>query len=262
MSTTLRIMSSNIRNNPGDGPDDWNFRKDFWADVIREFDPDLLGLQEVGERQFDQVISYFPDYGHIGVAKDDGANRGEWNSILYKKTVFAEDSSGTFWLSETPDMPGSRSWDMKYNRICTWAKFRHKASGRVLLMANTHLDHELRDAQAHSARLLGERLPAYAEGNPIILAGDFNCTELDEPYAILAGGSAFFRDSYRQMHPQPAGGEATYHAFHGKPEGYRFDWILHTADLIPIDGSIVRTSNSQGRYPSDHFPITAKLQWP
>src|SRR5581483_11157330 len=110
----LRVVSSNIRNNASDGPNHWEYRKALWAGVMHSLRPDLLGLQEVGEGQYGEVLAAFPGYRPVGVAKDDGRSKGEWSLILYRGERFDLIAGGDFWLSETPDVPGTRSWDSTY----------------------------------------------------------------------------------------------------------------------------------------------------
>jgi endonuclease/exonuclease/phosphatase family metal-dependent hydrolase len=262
----LRVMSFNIRNsNARDGANHWNHRQEFFISTIRAFDPDLLGLQEVLADQHDQIIEAFGDYQAVGVARDDGAREGEWSMILFRKSRFEQTDGGTFWLSDQPEKAGSRSWDAACVRICSWARLRDRATGREFLFANTHFDHESQLARLNSAHLLRERLPKLAKGAAVILAGDFNCGEDSEPYKALVGPGTpppkviQLFDSYRFVHPTRSQEEATFHGFKGTRAGSRIDWILHTAEFEPTSAEIVRTSNA-GRYPSDHYAVTAVLQ--
>lgn len=260
---TLRIVSSNIRNNASDGANHWVHRRELWASLICRLDADLIGLQEVGEGQYDQVLAAFPEYRPVGVAKDDGRSKGEWSLILYRAERFELLAGGDFWLSETPDVPGTRSWDSTYVRICTWAKLSDRGSGRALLFANTHLDHAGAIARRESVKLIQDRVFRAADGAAVVLVGDFNCVESDEPYEILtlAAEPRALRDSYREIHPERRADEATYHAFLGTTEGFRFDWILHSADLTAVDAEIIRDHGPKGRFPSDHFPVVAEFRW-
>jgi endonuclease/exonuclease/phosphatase family metal-dependent hydrolase len=261
----FNVMSYNIRNtNAPDGPNHWQFRREFWASTVRDFDPDLLGLQEVLADQYDQLVEIFPDYRFVGVAREDGVRRGEWALILFRASRFQEIECGNFWLSETPDVVGSRSWDSACVRICTWVRLRDRESGRIVLHANTHFDHEGHIARRESARLLRRRLAKLAAGAAIILTGDFNSGDQDEPYDLLLDrsqpdGLALF-DSYRELHT-PAPEEASFHGFTGVTAGHRIDWILHSPGLETISAEIRRDRAPDGRYPSDHFAVTATVTW-
>jgi len=259
----LRVMTFNIRNSAAkDGDNDWTNRKDLYAKTVRDFDPDLLGTQEVLADQFDALAELFPEYTAVGVARDDGKRDGEWSAIYYRKSRFEPLDLGNFWLSETPDDVGSRSWDAACTRICTWARLRDRKSGKEFLYANTHFDHKGGVARLESAKLIRKRLPALAKGAPVILMGDFNCIEDDEPYRALTapdGNGVSLVDSYRTVHSKRAPDEASFHAFKGRIEGSRIDWILHSKDFKATAAEIVRPSN--GRYPSDHYPVTAILEF-
>ena len=56
-----------------------------------------------------------------------------------------------------------------------------------------------------------------------------------------------------------SGHEATFNDWKGTVKGSRIDYILHTKDWEPLAADIVRTSY-EGFWPSDHYPVTAKLR--
>lgn len=255
----LRVMSFNIRNSGArDGENNWEARVKACLQVIREFDPDLLGLQEVLADQHDTLAKELSAHRMTGVARDDGVREGEWSAILFRTDRFEMLSHGDFWLSENPDEIGSQSWDAACVRICTWAKLRDRRTGQPLLYANTHFDHRSAEARLHSAELLRERLPKLADGAGIILTGDFNCTEDDAPYRVLTKAAPVsLSDSYREVHPGRAPNEASFHGFKGGAAGSRIDWILHTPGWKAASAGIVR--GPAERLPSDHFPVTAVL---
>jgi endonuclease/exonuclease/phosphatase family metal-dependent hydrolase len=260
----LRVMTFNIRNSDAkDGADHWEHRKELFAKTVRDFDPDLLGTQEVLVDQYDALGAMFSEYGVVGVARDDGKRAGEWSAIFYRKSRFDQLDAGNFWLSETPDEVGSRSWDAACTRICTWARLRDRASGKEFLYANTHFDHRGEVARLESSKLIRKRLPVLSKGSPVILMGDFNCIEDDEPYRVFRGapgdnGTALI-DSYREVHPKREQDEASFHAFKGTVAGSRIDWILHTSQFKATAAEIVHAGN--GRFPSDHYPVTAVLEF-
>ncbi len=261
----LRVMSFNLRTSGAtdDGINVWPNRKELCLSTIRDFAPDLLGTQEVMADQHAALAS-LPDMQIVGVPREDGISKGEWSALLFRASRFELLASGTFWLSETPEVPGSKSWDTSLTRICTWAKLRERSTGREILCANTHFDHRGILARENSAKLLATRLPQLAQGLPIILIGDFNSTDTTTAYQALTkpGTSpAMFMDTYREIHPQASPDEATFHAFTGRTAGSRIDFILHTPQLQTVDARIDRTPAKDGVYPSDHYPITAILRW-
>lgn len=259
---TLRVMTFNIRyGTAADGENAWDKRKDYLVDVVRGFDPDLLGTQEVLATQADFLAEKLPDYTLVGVGRDDGQRRGELSAALFRNARFEAVASGTFWLSETPDVPGSKSWDSSLPRIVTWLKLRDRASGgRELLWLNTHWDHRGQKAREEAGKIIRRWIDQHAGGGPVILTGDLNVTEDHAGVrAILAGDAApRLFDAYRAVHPQPQDDEATFHGFKGTKRGRRIDFVLGTAELRVTSADILRASR-EGRYPSDHFPVTAVL---
>lgn len=260
----LRVMSFNIRfGTAGDGPNAWAARKPLVHQVIREFDPDLLGTQEVLDFQAKTLREALPGYGFLGVGRTDGKRQGEYSPLMYKRDRFEVVDSGTFWLSETPEVAGSKSWDSSLPRIATWAKLKDRRTGHSLLVCNTHFDHRGTEARIQSARLLQQRLRKLAAGQPIILMGDFNAAEGALPHKVLTQQQeekeVAFTDSYRAVHPKRSDREGTFNGFRGEEQGARIDWILFSPGLQAEEAAIVRTQ-MDGRYPSDHFPVTAVLR--
>ena len=254
----IRVMSFNIRyGTASDGENHWDQRHELVAQTIRNFNPDLLGTQECLAFQADFLKEHFPGYDFHGVGRDDGSSTGEMTAIFYRTDRFERLDAGHFWLSETPEVPGSVSWDSALTRMCSWVKLRDRGhGGGELFFFNTHFDHRGVIMRRESARLLSKMIPAIAGDSPVILTGDFNApaqSGLDEPYTLLTKNLA---DTYRTINPRPGPEEGTFGAFSGLTNGPRIDWILVTRHVRTIKAGIDR-SQREGRYPSDHFPITA-----
>ncbi len=258
----LRVMTFNLRYaTAADGENAWERRKDLLADTIRAFKPDLLGTQEALAVQIDFLTQQFPEYVVVGVGRDDGARRGEFSAALARREIFEVLDSGTFWLSETPDKPGSKSWDSSLPRIATWAHLRQRggAAGEFCFL-NTHWDHRGNRARVESARLIRRWLASHAPEHAIV-TGDFNADENHPAYrALIAETPEKPRliDAYREVHPQAQGDEVTFHNFLGVRRGRRIDFVLHTSDMKAVEADIDRTKRD-GHYPSDHYPVTAVL---
>jgi endonuclease/exonuclease/phosphatase family metal-dependent hydrolase len=263
---SLRVMSFNVRNSGAkDGPNAWSLRKELFFSTIEQFNPDLLGTQEVLADQYDDITARMKDYTPVGVARDDGKRKGEWSLILFRNSRFEQLDSGNFWLSETPDVPGSKSWDANLTRICSWVRLKDRQNGREFIYGNTHYDHIGHVARENASKIIMKKLPELAKGNPVILTGDFNTTEDDPPYKTIMHptdpGMAHFSDSYREVHPTRSSDEASFHGFKGKIAGSRIDFILHTPEFRAISAEIDRNKSEDGRYPSDHYAVTAVLRW-
>ena len=181
----------------------------------------------------------------------------------YRKSRFALVGQGDFWLSETPTIAGSKSWDAALTRICSWVRLREKSTGRELVFANTHFDHKGVVARQEASRVLSKQLSDVAKGVPAILVGDLNITEDNPAYAVLVrpktAGAIAWTDAYRTVHPTRAPDEASFHGFKGGAAGSRIDFIFHTPHFAATASEIVRNSR-EGRFPSDHYAVTAILR--
>ena len=261
----LQIMTFNIRNGrANDGENDWIRRNLFVSDVIDQYSPDVLGIQEAFRFQLDELTQRLPEYGLVGIGRDSGT-AGEYSAILYQKKRFDVSESGTFWLSDTPAKP-SRHWGSACLRICTWAHFTDRASKRSFYVYNTHLDHESQQAREKGVQLIMKYIEERTHQDPFVLTGDFNADEDNPVFENLKGiessvspAGTELVDSFRMLHPnkKPAG---TFHDFRGGLDGPKIDYILVTPDTRTLEASIV-TINRNGCYPSDHFPVTAQLRF-
>ena len=265
-TTDLRVMSFNIRTaNAADGVNDWDGdRKNLVEQTIRNFSPDLLGLQEDLKRQHDFLADQFPGYELVGRGAQ-GANDGEYVSLMYRRSRFDELRRGHFWLSETPDVPGSESWGTAFPRMVTWLELRDRNNPSLnFVIMNTHWDHVSSTARVESATLMRQKIRDLASGVPVIVTGDFNADQGGDAYRRMRGLDDFdtvrnLADSYRLIHPGDSDTVGTAHGFDGIAGDGRIDWILHDNDLMTLHANIDRTS-FDGRYPSDHFPINAIIR--
>jgi endonuclease/exonuclease/phosphatase family metal-dependent hydrolase len=260
--TDLRVMTFNIRyGTANDGEDRWEKRRDLLFATIEAFKPDLLGTQEVLAFQADELKKRLAGYGFVGAGRDDGKQKGEMAPIYFRTDRFEKLGEGHFWLSETPDKPGSKGWDAALPRVASWVKLRDKATKRELTYLNTHFDHRGRKSRLESAKLIRKQLGTLASDSPVVVTGDFNSGEGSEPYeALVDGNNPKLIDAYREVHPTRAKDEGTFHGFKGGRTAARIDWVLHTGQLAATAAAIDHTSRA-GRYPSDHFPVTAVLRW-
>lgn len=261
----LRVMSFNLRVPIFiDGPNYWNFRKGLLVETIRRFDPDLLGTQECVLSQANHLREELADYAFVGVGRNDGQLRGEMCGVFFRRDRFDKLAEGHFWLSETPDVPGSKSWGTANTRMVTWVKLRDRWDGNTFCFFNTHFDHWGRRARAQAAILLRRKVSQIAGTLPVIVTGDFNADEDSLPYqTIITGtgrGDERFTDTFRAANRAgDLSDDGTRHDFRGSRNGPRIDWIVTNSAFQTIQASIDH-SGSGLRYPSDHFPVTAVIR--
>lgn len=248
----MRVMSFNVRyGTAADGPDAWPLRRDLVVRTIRAHDPDLLGMQEVLPLQSDYLAAALPEYERYGPGRDAGG-AGEACTIFWRRDRFELVESRTHWLSETPDVPQSKSWDAALTRIVSLVRLRERTNGTEFVFANAHFDHRGATARLESARLLARLLPE----DRVILTGDLNAAESSPPLAALR--DAGFVDSFRVLHPD-ATEVGTFTGFRA-PGRDKIDHVLYRGRAEVLESGIDRTREG-GRWPSDHLPVTARLRW-
>ena len=206
-------------------------------------------------------LTAVPGYGVVGVGRDDGRAGGETSAILFKTARLHVAESGTFWFSDTPDVPGTRTWGNRYNRVSSWARFIDR-DGTAFYHYNLHLDHESQPSRERSVDLLLQRIGARAfPDEPVVVTGDFNVGETNPALLRLVGTGGQpgpFVDSFRLLHPD-ATEVGTFTAFtFGRTDGDKIDYVLVRPGTKVLAAGIIRT-NRDGRYPSDHFPVVARI---
>ena len=256
----LKVMSFNIRLGvANDGENRWDLRKELVVETIREYNPDLLGLQEVFPMQEEYLRENFPEYSYYGRSRLVDPKEGEACSVMFRKERFEPMEQATFWLSETPEEPGSKSWDSSLPRIANMISLQDKqAGGKKLVLINTHFDHRGKVAREEAAQIIRRRVTELKKGTPVLITGDFNSGEGSKPYQSLVGGNII--DTFRKVHPGRTEEESTFTAWTGRLIGNRIDWVLCSSNFQVLSAEINRT-NENGRYPSDHYPVTATLHY-
>jgi endonuclease/exonuclease/phosphatase family metal-dependent hydrolase len=257
-------MSFNLRyDNPNDSANAWPNRKDWVASLIRFHDADVVGVQEALAHMLTDLDARLPGFARVGVGRTDGRAKGEFSAILYRTDRLALLDSGTFWLSPTPDVVGSKGWDAALERVATWARFRDRATGCTHLHLNTHFDHMGERARQESARLIRQRLSALGAGMPVVMTGDLNAVPTSVAYRVLtrdtiAGAIAPLTDGFLSSRAGHYGPSSTWTAFRAIEPDRRNDYVLVSGPVtVMTHGAVTDTWN--GRFPSDHLPVLASL---
>lgn len=258
--STIIIGSYNLRFDfEKDGENAWPHRKEMVKGLIRFHDFDIIGTQEGLKHQLDDILE-LENWSYIGGGRDDGKDAGEHAAILYNNLKYEVIENGDFWFSETADVP-SKGWDATCcNRICSWAKFLEKESGKQFFFFNSHYDHRGQVARKNSSLMLLEKVSDLSGDYPIIITGDFNATPEKEPIQIIYN-SGILNDSYLVTEEPPYGTVGTYNAFKiDAPMDARIDYIWVTPD-IEVKKYGVLNEIQYGRYGSDHFPVIIKAKF-
>lgn len=261
-SQELNVMTFNIRyNTKNDSLNAWPYRKDNAASQILFHNVHILGVQEALHDQMMDLSQSLSRFRYTGVGRDDGKTKGEYSAIFYDTTRLKLLGSATFWLSLTPEVPGSKGWDANITRIVTWARFSDKKTKKIFFVFNTHFDHIGQEARRESAKLIKRKVKEIAGNNPVIIMGDFNAKPSDEPIKILVEDPDKFTDSKTVSSSPHYGPEGTFNGFGSKERDnepidhifFKGKWkVLQHATLSQTWG---------GRFSSDHFPVYAKLSF-
>jgi endonuclease/exonuclease/phosphatase family metal-dependent hydrolase len=253
MAVRLKVMTFNLRRRKeSDGVNTWTHRRDAAVETIGREAPDLLGTQEGLEDQVEFLAENFPGYGMLGEARH-GGRRDEFNAIFYRKDRFRLLDSGNFWLSDTPDVAGSRSWGNLVPRMATWARFIDKDTQQPFAHVNTHLDHLVPSARMRGAGLIAQRMPRDV---PLLVTGDFNAIQQGGTYRYLTGAVGLLDSRWASRTPVSTKWNATYHRFTGRGL-YRIDYILGRGIREFANYRVVRERHG-GKLPSDHFPVVSE----
>lgn len=255
----LRVMTFNVRYpNPGDGANVWAARRDLLVETIRSRRPDVIGTQELYYEQGQYIVEKLPEYAWFGLSRR-GNHEDEHMGVFYRKDRLRVVESGDFWLSVTPEKPGSISWNMSLPRMVTWAVFEIAGTGKRFRYFNTHFAHRDVDeaARLKSAMLLACRVGLLDAEEPVVLTGDFNADAASGAHQVL---SQNLRDAWLDAAAR-TGPQDTFHGFSGKPRPGRIDWILYRAPWKAVSAETI-TDHKGNVFPSDHFPVLAVFEIP
>jgi endonuclease/exonuclease/phosphatase family metal-dependent hydrolase len=251
----MKIISSNIRfANSGDGAHDWALRKGLLQNIYLNFAPDILGTQEGRVAQIHQLRDGLKNLALVENHRAWIEDRMYPCLFINPETVFVE-KSGDIWLSETPEIAGSVSFDSAFPRLCTWAKIKLKQSGHNLTVVNTHLDHILQKSRKEQIKVLIREIQKLGN-DPVIILGDFNESPSTEIQKDLL--EAFkLQDPWKEMgHAE----ETSHHGFLGEEaSGDRIDWILVPKTFECESITLDKRSFENGIFPSDHYPLLATV---
>jgi endonuclease/exonuclease/phosphatase family metal-dependent hydrolase len=284
-SQDLVVGSYNIRyNNQGDteNGNGWQCRYPVITKLISFNDFDILGMQEVLHNQLEDLQRELPQYGYVGVGRDDGKTAGEYAPVFYKKDRFELLKSGHFWMADQTDYP-NKGWDAALPRICTWAQFKDRKKKKKIWFFNLHMDHVGVEARKHSSQLVLKKIEEMCGKDAVILTGDFNVDQTHESYKLLANSNILF-DSYEKARVRYAL-NGTFNAFKpnrmtnsridhifvsGKFEVDRYG-VLTDTYRVPIENSKelnmgdfpkeVFSTEAETRLPSDHYPVKVYLHY-
>ena len=262
----LNVMSFNIRRGTAkDGKNHWIFRRNRVCELLNHYRPDVLGLQEALDFQISEISAMLPGYEKVGIG-NLGGSKGLHTAIFYDAVRFVPSAEGTFWFSDTPDIPGSKGWGNIIPRTCTWARLIEKDSGQAFYFYNVHLDHISRRSRKNSVVFLTQFIHTRSSPDPFVLTGDFNAREKSTPIQYLKGkiplriktkGSVSnpepLMDTFRVRYPNDRN-VATFHGFRRFFFRFKLDYIF-VPSSVRVQAAKIIQPRWKKCYPSDHFPL-------
>ena len=299
-SDAVRVATYNIRLATGDKgtSNAWEERRDDMVGLVRRLDVDAGGLQEVRPEQMAFLRERFPEFEFVGEHRGADRVSDEASPVFYRKSRFVAEKKGTFWLSETPDVPGVKGWGAACPRVCSYLVLRDKSTGKRFCFANTHTDHVSALAREKGMMLVIERMREFGAGAPIVFTGDHNCRETEAPAEAV---SKLLRNALYVSETPPEGPWRTFNGWQwrekevstgdamklpadvrnarmGSPDadkkvgngrhvwedcGARIDYIYVSPGVRVVDYATVGDPRPGRKlYPSDHFPIVATIELP
>lgn len=251
-------MTLNLRfENERDGGNGWNYRRDLVVKLIEQYSPDILGTQEGRLSQLDYLETSLSGYGMHAPSRvlDDTC---QYPTLFFRKDLFRIMEGDEFWLSKTPKIHRSKNWDSAFPRMLSTATVELPESGQVFSVGVTHLDHMGEKARLKQAEIIAQWVKKRKP--PMILMGDFNDGPDSKAHGALTNEGTGLSDTWEAMGHMEGGESFTHHAFTGKPQKSRIDWILSTVPPHVVAARIIH-DQFDGRYASDHFPYYVDFTW-
>ena len=250
-------MTFNTRyDNPGDGVNKWDNRKEIVTGIINKNSCDFVGLQEVLPHQFKFVKEKLTKYSSLYRTREISETEGEACPLFYLKDKWNKIEGGHFWLSDTPDIPASNTWNAACNRITTWGLFKNKKTGTKIAVYNTHYDHVSEEARGKSSTLIMKHAKGLKGVEKIVVMGDLNANETDK--AVTTFTNNRFIDTYRTINPIPSAKDNTFNGWKETCK-IRIDYIFCSQALRPVKSEVL-TKKYNGLFPSDHLPVVTKFK--
>jgi len=252
------IISYNIRyDNNWDIENSWKIRRNKISQILVQYSPSIIGIQEGLLNQVQYIDSSLIDYDYVGVGRDDGKKKGEFCAIYFDTTRYVLLKNSTFWLSETPDTI-SVGWDAALERICTYGLFKDRITKEEFLVFNTHFDHIGVVAREKSSELILKRINKInRQSLPVILMGDFNSIPNSSPVKEI---KTELSDALQISLEKLQGPRGTFNGFNEDlPIEKRIDYIF-TNNLKVLSYTHINDRLNNNRHISDHLPVMIKIQ--
>lgn len=251
----IKIMSYNIRNGEAkDGTNSWMYRYASTAEMIKEQQADVWGIQEALEDQIYFIEQNFREYKYVGAGSEDGKKKGEYTAIFWNKKTMSMQDWGMLWLSETPDAP-SKGWDGEKNCTATWALMKDKKSGNRFYFVNIDIDEKGTEARRNSIRLIMDRIASINKNSlPVVLVGGFDM----KPYDALLTSVEENMSNARKT-AEKTDNTGTYNNW-GKNSDI-LDHVFYSGFSACPEYQTVTKKYAEHKFVSDHYPMMVRLSF-
>lgn len=250
----IKVMSSNLRCiSPTDwGKKAWFYRADLMVNAIAEQAPGIIGFQEATKWHYSYLCDTLKGYDSVITYRDDAFN-SEGCPIFYNTSLYELVDKGSFWLSETPEVP-SKSWGAQYNRVCSYVILTDLASGKDFVVFNTHLSHVSDEARINGINVVLDKIAEFGS-LPAVIMGDFNAEEGSVTYNSVTEN---FNDAiYQVEEPNKA---HTFNAWGDSERYVRIDYFMISKTGFRVNSyDVLPATNEEGIYFSDHCPIVLEI---
>lgn len=250
----VRVVQFNLRMG-GVGKTAVAYRAPLVVAQLEEIGADSMGFQEATLEWMLYLEEHLTGYDYVGVARTDGKVLGEFSPIFYRSDKYNAVDSGTFWLSKTPEVAGSKDWGSQNIRICTWALLENKSTGERYVHMNAHLDHISEKARENQMKVLLNKVDEFIGKYPVVVTGDFNDDNSSEMYSII---SEKLTDS-RLVAPMTDDKE-TFHNYGSVVLKGRLDYVFVSNETTPLVFHVI-DDKINGDYLSDHYGIYVDLKF-
>lgn len=248
----FQVVSFNIRyGTPGDGENKWKSRRDRVMTIFKKYKDGIIATQEALPLQVDEVLDEVSQLDVVFRSRTIEDRGGETNAVFYNKKIWKVAENETFWFSDTPSEPASKSWGNTLPRIATLVILENRNSGKKVRLLNAHFDHRSDYSRQRSTELLLRKLMTEVEPMPTILLGDFN----EEPDGDnIKRIKEYFVDAYSGSDLEGC----TYHNWNGGSHCPRIDYIFyHNSEGLKLKEFTIDKWKNKIFFPSDHYPIVA-----
>ncbi|XMB72015.1 endonuclease/exonuclease/phosphatase family protein [Mycoplasmatota bacterium WC30] len=258
----INVFSYNMKYESETGGGDpvytWERRLPGIVDSFERYSADIVGTQELRKWQLDGLMSSL-DSKYVAYGEPRYLEADEHCSIIYNSDRFTFIEGDTLWLSDTPEVVGSKSWDTALPRIVTYAMLLDDVTNKEFVVFNIHLDHRSESARRNGLNLVVELMLDF-EDYPIILTGDFNMYDDSGDFESLNNQSDIFGNTFTPFQDQFDPNGKTSHGFNGGIEGKPIDYIYYSLSKFTVlETSIIYDKWEDRFFLSDHYPVYSIL---